>query len=68
VQAEAAANVTGTFARMELWIDGVKKYSETTSTLLNTTVSFTAGSHHFAFLAANTAGQKWETAANATAQ
>jgi hypothetical protein len=68
VQAEAAANVTGTFAHMELWIDGVKKYSESTSTLLNTTVSVTAGSHRFAFLAVNTAGQKWQTAVNATAQ
>ncbi len=68
VQAEAAANVTGTFAHMELWIDGVKKFSETTSTLLNTTVSVTAGSHRFAFVAANTAGQKWQTAVNATAQ
>jgi hypothetical protein len=68
VQAEAAAVVTGTFARMELWIDGVKKYSETTSTLLNTQVSVTPGSHRFAFLAINTAGQKWESAVNATAQ
>jgi hypothetical protein len=53
---------------MELWIDGVKKYSETTSTLLNTTVTVTAGSHRFAFLAVNTAGQIWQTAVNATAQ
>jgi hypothetical protein len=67
VQAEAAANVTGTFSHMELWIDGVKKYSEATSTLLNTTVSVAAGSHRFAFLALNTAGQKWETVVNATA-
>jgi hypothetical protein len=67
VQAEAAGTVTGTFARMELWIDGVKKYAETTSTLLNTQISVTAGSHRFAFLAINTAGQKWETAVNATA-
>jgi hypothetical protein len=68
VQAQAAANVTGTFAHFELWIDGVKKYSESTSTLLNTTVTVTAGSHRFAFLAVNTAGQIWQTAVNATAQ
>jgi hypothetical protein len=68
VQAQAAAAVTGTFARMELWIDGVKKYSETTSKLLNTTVSVTAGSHRFAFLAVNTAGQKWQTTVTATAK
>ena len=67
VQVEAAANVTGTFARMELWIDGVKKYSETTSRLLNTTLSVTAGTHRFAVLAFNTAGTKWEQAVNATA-
>ena len=27
----AAGNVSGTLARMELWVDGVKKYTETTS-------------------------------------
>jgi hypothetical protein len=68
VQVEAAANVTGTFARMELWIDGVKKYTETSSKTLNTTLAVSAGTHRFAVLAFNTAGTKWEQAVNATAK
>jgi hypothetical protein len=51
---------------MEVWVDGVKKYAETTGTTLNTTLSLPAGSHRFAVLAVNTAGTKWEQAINAT--
>jgi len=65
VQVQAAAKVTGTIANTQLWVDGVKKYS-TASTSLNTSVSLAAGSHRFAVLAINTAGQKWESAVNAT--
>jgi hypothetical protein len=68
VAIQAASNVTGTFQRMEVWIDGVKKYSETTSTSLNTTLTLSAGTHRFAILAFNTAGTKWEQAFNATVQ
>ncbi len=66
VAIQAASNVTGTFNRMEVWIDGVKKYSETSSKALNTTLTLSAGTHRFAVLAFNTAGTKWETAVNAT--
>lgn len=66
VSVEAAATVTGTIARMELWVDGVKKYTATSSKQLNTTVSLGAGSHRFDVLAINTAGQQWESAVNAT--
>ena len=65
VQVMATATVTGTLASTQLWVDGVKKYS-TASNSLNTSVSLSAGSHRFAVLAVNTAGQKWETAINAT--
>jgi hypothetical protein len=68
VQAEAAATITGSLARMELWVDGVKKYSETTSKLLNTSISVSAGSHRYVFYAVNTAGQKWEGIVNGTAK
>lgn len=68
VAIQAAANVTGTFMRMEVWIDGVKQYSETTGAMLNTTSSMAAGTHRFAVLAYNTAGNKWEQAYNATVQ
>jgi hypothetical protein len=63
---EASATITGTIARMELWVDGVKKYTGASSEQLNTTISLAAGSHHFAVLAINTAGQKWENTVNAT--
>jgi Carboxypeptidase regulatory-like domain/Bacterial Ig domain/Calcineurin-like phosphoesterase len=66
VAIQAGANVTGTFNRMEVWIDGVKKYTETTSTTLSTTLSLAAGTHRFAVLAYNSAGTKWEQAYNAT--
>lgn len=66
VLVEAASTVTGTIARMELWVDGVKKYTATSSKQLNTTVSLAGGTHRFAVLAINTAGQKWQSAINAT--
>lgn len=67
VQAEAAATITGTLARIELWIDGVKKYTETSSTVLNTTVTVSAGTHRYGFIAVNTAGTQWKSVVNATA-
>ncbi|HZC44078.1 MAG TPA: Ig-like domain-containing protein, partial [Acidobacteriaceae bacterium] len=65
VQISASGKVNGTLARMEVWIDGVKKYSVAASTI-NTTLSVSAGTHRFAVLAINTAGSKWEQAINAT--
>jgi hypothetical protein len=66
VAIKATSNVTGTFSRMEVWIDGVKKYSETSSKALSTTLTMSAGTHRFAVLAFNTAGTKWQLAVNAT--
>lgn len=68
VQVLASANVTGKLASMELWIDGVEKFSESTSATLQTSLSLSAGTHRFAVLAVNTSGQKWEQAVNATVQ
>jgi hypothetical protein len=51
---------------MEIYIDGVKKYTETGSTSLNTSLALATGTHRFAVLAYNTAGTKWEQAYNAT--
>ncbi len=64
VQVEAAAKVNGTIAQMQLWVDGVKKFTASGATL-NTSISLAAGTHRFAVLAINTAGQKWESAVNA---
>jgi hypothetical protein len=47
---KVASNVTGAFNRMEVWIDGVKKYTETSSKTLNTTLTVSAGTHRFAVL------------------
>jgi hypothetical protein len=65
VRALAAGRVSGTFSRMELWIDGVKKLASTTSTI---DVSYTLlkGSHKFNFYAYNTAGQRWSAQVTAT--
>jgi FG-GAP-like repeat/Bacterial Ig domain len=66
VQIRATATVTGTFARMEVWIDGVKKYTQTTNPVLLTTIPVSAGSHRFGVFAVNTAGTKWEAVVTAT--
>jgi Bacterial Ig domain len=68
VQVTATGTVTGTFSQMELWVDGVRKYSESTSPALNTSISLSAGQHRFAVLAVNTSGQVWEKAVDATVQ
>ena len=67
VAVQATSTVTGTIARMEVWVDGVKKCTST-STSLNTSIPLSAGSHRFDFYAVNTAGQKWETTTVATSQ
>jgi Bacterial Ig domain len=66
VSVKAASTVTGTIARMELWVDGVKKYTATSTRQLNTTISLAAGSHRFGVFAVNTAGQKWQSVVTAT--
>ena len=66
VLVKAASTVSGTIARMELWVDGVKKYTATSSKQLNTTISLAAGSHRFSVFAVNTAGQKWQSVVTAT--
>ncbi len=65
VQVQATSKVTGTISNMQLWVDGVKKFTSA-STTLTTSVSLAAGTHRFAVIAVNTAGQKWESAVNAT--
>ncbi|MDQ1451536.1 MAG: hypothetical protein QOK38_1402 [Acidobacteriaceae bacterium] len=66
VAVQAFATVTGTISRMEVWVDGVKKYSTFGSNTLSTSLSLASGSHRFSFYAVNTAGTKWNTVVNAT--
>lgn len=66
VAIQAGSHNTGTLARMEVWVDGVKNYTETDSTTLNTILTFPAGSHRFAVYAVNAAGSKRDQVVNAT--
>lgn len=66
VAVQAAANITGTLARMEVWVGGVKKYTEKTSKSFSTSIALGAGEHLFAVYAVNTAGTKWKSTVYAT--
>jgi hypothetical protein len=66
VAIQAAATITGKLSSIQVWIDGSKKYSESSSTTLGTTLTLSAGTHRFAVLAFNSAGTKWEQAYKAT--
>jgi hypothetical protein len=66
VNVSATAAITGSLARMEIWVNGVKKYTETTSTSMNASVQLGSGKWEFDIYAVNTAGTKWETTVYAT--
>jgi hypothetical protein len=66
VTIQAKATIVGTLARMEVWVDGVKKFTETTSTTLNTSIALATGSHRFDIYAVNTAGTKYLKTVTAT--
>jgi hypothetical protein len=54
--------------RMEVWVDGVKKYSSYGSTTLKTSFSLAAGWHTFAYYLVDNGGTKWEDQFNVTVQ
>jgi hypothetical protein len=66
VAVQASATVTGTISRMEVWVDGVKKFSTFGSNTLSTSLSLASGAHSFTFYAVNTAGTKWQKTVSAT--
>ena len=66
VLVEATSKVTGTIVSTQLWVDGVKNFNAPGSTTLTTSVTLAAGSHRFAVIATNSAGQKWESTVTAT--
>lgn len=68
VQVTATAHIAGTLARMEIWANGVKKYTETSSTHFSNTLNLSAGTYRFDIYAVNTAGTKYETTVHATVQ
>jgi hypothetical protein len=61
VAVQASATISGTLARMEVWVDGVKRYTETTSKSFSTSIALGTGKHRFGVYAVNTAGTKWES-------
>jgi len=65
VHVVAKSSINGSLARMELWVDGVKKYS-TSSATLDTNVGLSSGSHRFSIFAINSAGTKWNKVLYAT--
>lgn len=66
VTVQAATTIPGTLARMEIWVDGAKLFTEKTSTTFTTSLNLGAGSHRFDIYAVNTAGAKYETTVYAT--
>ncbi len=66
VLVQAAAAITGTLERMELWVDGTKKYTETTSTWFTTSVYTQPGQHRFVVIAYNEEGAQWLSTAYAS--
>lgn len=66
VLAWASGTVTGTVARMEVWVDGVKKYTTYGKNTLKTSISLASGTHKFLYYIVNTAGQKWKQTVYAT--
>jgi hypothetical protein len=61
---QASATVSGTLARMELWADGAKEYTETTSNHLSASIALTKGTHDLTVVAVNTAGASWTQTAS----
>jgi hypothetical protein len=59
VTVQAASKITGTLARMEVWVDGVKKFTETTSNSFSTSIPLATGKHRVTVFAVNTAGAKY---------
>jgi hypothetical protein len=51
---------------MEVWVDSVKKYTETDSTTLAASLNVKPGTHTFTVFAVNTSGTVWRSATSAT--
>jgi hypothetical protein len=62
----ASGTVTGTVARMEVWVDGVKRYTTNGKNTLKTNITLGAGTHKFVYYIVNTAGHRWKQTVYAT--
>ena len=56
----------GKILRMEIWVDGQKRYSTFGSNTLKTSLALGSGTHQFGYYIVNTAGAKWEAIVYAT--
>ena len=65
VLVQATAKITGTLARMEVWVDGAKQFTETNSTSLAASINLRAGTHNFTVYAVNTNGTIWDETVSA---
>lgn len=50
----------------EVWVDGVKKFTESASTSFTTSIALGGGKHRFDIYSVNTAGTKYLTTVYAT--
>lgn len=66
VLVQATAKIEGSLDRMEVWVDGVKKFTDTTSTTLSANLPIARGTHQFTVYAVNTEGAKWDSTVTAT--
>jgi hypothetical protein len=58
--------VTGTVARMEVWVNGVKRYTTYGKNTLKTNITVGAGAHKFVYYIVNTDGHQWKQTVYAT--
>jgi hypothetical protein len=66
VLVQAAATVTGTLARMEVWLGDNKVHTETTSNHLSASIALAHGTHTLRVTATNTDGASWHQTATIT--
>jgi hypothetical protein len=66
MQVEAAAKFTGALDPMKVWVDDYQKYTEATTTSLNTSINVYPGYLDFDIDTVNTAGSKYEKTVCAT--
>jgi hypothetical protein len=68
IAVQASATPDGSFARMEIWVDGVKEYTQTTTPYLDARVPAPPGPHRLDIFVVNTLGTTWHSGVNVTAQ
>lgn len=68
VQVIATARVSGTIAQMQLWDNGVRKYTAYNTTHLSKALTLVPAFHKLTVYAINTAGTKWSSSVTVNVQ